>query len=104
MKEQISETEEKPSETTTGQLTPSTTSLLDILQNETAVRTLQESIIAIMTTARASNNSERFFRMVGIVVVVSATIGLSFFDELSPAAAVILGSIAGYLFGKDPKD
>ncbi|WP_304075556.1 hypothetical protein [Maricaulis maris] len=82
----------------------STPSVLDFLQNESAVRNLQSAVIEIMNSARKSHKTEWAFRIGGILVVVGAVILLSLLEKLDPTAAVILGSIAGFLFGKSPKE
>ncbi len=78
--------------------------LLDFLQNESAVATLKDAIIDVMNSVRKSHSVEWAFRIGGILLVVGAIILLSIFEKLDPTAAVILGSIAGFLFGKSPKE
>ncbi|GAB5562816.1 MAG: hypothetical protein SynsKO_44630 [Synoicihabitans sp.] len=36
-----------------------------------------------------------------IVVVIIATVLLSFYDKLNPTVGVVLGSVVGYFFGKN---
>lgn len=83
------------------QLIDNHTTIVDFLRDKEAVTSLQNLIETVMERTHRGNNAERLFRMIGLVVIVAAIIGLSVFDKLDPSAGVILGSIAGYLFGKD---
>lgn len=75
-------------------------SLMDILIQPEAVKAIEQLINNVMNNSRKGSNAQRVLQAIGLFTIVGAVVGLSVFDQLDASAGVILGSLAGYLFGK----
>lgn len=80
-------------------LTPPTT-VIDILKDPEAVRAI-EALISTFVTRHGKNTLwERIFLSICFICLIVCVGTLSFFGKFDPSAGVILGAMAGYLFGK----
>ncbi len=83
----------------TAALSPPTT-IMDILKDPEAVRAI-EALISTFVTRHGKNTLwERIFVSICFICLIVCVGTLSFFGKFDPSAGVILGAMAGYLFGK----
>ncbi len=73
---------------------------IELLMNPEAVKGIENLLINVIDHTRKNNTSERWFMGICLVTIIGAIVGLSIFEKLNPSAGVILGSLAGYVFGK----
>ena len=74
--------------------------LMDFLTNPEAVNAIEKLVINVMNGTRRGNNALLIYQGIGLVVIIIASVFLSIFHKMEPSVSVILGSLAGYLFGK----
>lgn len=72
----------------------------DIIQNREAMEDLKSILQPAMDGMVKNAVHHRIFLGVCFILLICAVVSLSYFDKLDPSAGVILGALAGYLFGR----
>jgi hypothetical protein len=75
--------------------------MADILQNKEAMEDIKSLLTPAMDKMAKNAMYHRIFLGACFFFLITAVVLLSYFDKLDPSAGVILGALAGYLFGKD---
>lgn len=72
----------------------------DIMQNREAMEDLKSILKPAVDGMVKNAIYHRIFLGVCFVLLIGAVVSLSYFEKLDPSAGVILGALAGYLFGR----
>ncbi len=73
----------------------------DVIQNKEAMEDIKSLVNPAIENMAKTAIYHKIFLGLCFFVLISAVVLLSYFDKLDPSAGVILGALAGYLFGKD---
>ena len=77
-----------------------TVTLMEVLKDPEAVKALESLVTAVFVRHGKNAQWHRLFLLVCCVALISSVSFLSFYGKLDASAGVILGALAGYLFGK----
>ena len=75
--------------------------LIDLLGSQDAVNNLSDAAERILDKAVRRSGQNQKYELLALFLVIAAIVGLSAVERLNPSAGVVLGSLAGYLFGHD---
>ena len=73
---------------------------LDILKDPEAVAAIEKLMVQFFDRYKSNAGGHRIFLGICFVVLVAAVVTLSIQEKMDPSAGVILGALAGYLFGR----
>jgi len=76
-------------------------SIIEVLKDPEATKGLENLIVNVFKNYSKNATGHRFFLGFCFMAIVISVTVLSFNDAMTPSAGVILGALAGYLFGSN---